>query len=313
VRAFSPDRTAFGRHETFPLRFGWLTKGFAAWQSNPAVFDSDDATVDLGVGKNMVTAIRYWLSAAQVLAHSNRALTATTLGEQIFGSEGWDPYLEDDATIWLIHWLIASNAAEATTPFWFFNRFHKPEFTAKELQDALNDFIERDVTATRASPSTIKHDIALLLRMYQTTSESKLIPTEEALDSPLSMLELLRHSEGSRYHESRPENRPSLPLAPFAYAVAELFEHLGQSILPVEQLLRSDGIVASPGSVFRLTEEGLLGKLEQLTAWLPMHFELRETAGIHQLYQLRVIGPLQMLRLHYHRANKGKKPTKRAP
>jgi len=55
----TPERSAFGRHETFPLRFGWLTKGVGAWLDNPIVFDEDDAIVKLGVGKNMVDAIRY--------------------------------------------------------------------------------------------------------------------------------------------------------------------------------------------------------------------------------------------------------------
>jgi hypothetical protein len=27
---FNPDKTAFGRHETFALRFGWLTKRLSA-------------------------------------------------------------------------------------------------------------------------------------------------------------------------------------------------------------------------------------------------------------------------------------------
>jgi hypothetical protein len=31
------------------------------------VFTSDDATVNLGVGKNMVAAIRYWLTATKVI------------------------------------------------------------------------------------------------------------------------------------------------------------------------------------------------------------------------------------------------------
>lgn len=56
--SLTPERSAFGRHETFPLRFGWLTKGFGAWLENRSVFDEEGAIVKLGVGKNMVDAIR---------------------------------------------------------------------------------------------------------------------------------------------------------------------------------------------------------------------------------------------------------------
>ena len=57
---FVANKVAFGRHETFHLRFGWLTKGYRSWCETPKIFEEDDPTVTLGVGKNMVTSIRYW-------------------------------------------------------------------------------------------------------------------------------------------------------------------------------------------------------------------------------------------------------------
>ena len=30
IKPFTPQKAAFGRHETFALRYGWLTKGFQA-------------------------------------------------------------------------------------------------------------------------------------------------------------------------------------------------------------------------------------------------------------------------------------------
>jgi len=92
------DRSAFGRHETFPLRFGWLTKGHQAWCENPDIFEQDDATVTLGVGKNMVSAIKYWMLATQIVHHDKTVFRPAELGSKIFDEVGWDPYLEDDAT-----------------------------------------------------------------------------------------------------------------------------------------------------------------------------------------------------------------------
>src|SRR6056300_893632 len=66
AQAFDPEITAFGRHETFPLRYSWLTKGVDAIDSNPNVFTDDAATVKLGVGNNMVKSIRYWLLATRM-------------------------------------------------------------------------------------------------------------------------------------------------------------------------------------------------------------------------------------------------------
>jgi hypothetical protein len=235
VKPLNKSSVSFGRHETFALRFGWITKGFRAWSQNSEIFESDNATVTLGVGKNMVHAIRYWLIASQVVEADGQSLVMTPLGNRIFDVEdGHDPFLEDDATIWLLHWLIASNAKDATAFFWFFNRFHKPEFTQAELFDALRDFV-RENTSARTSDNTLKSDITLLLRMYQSTIDFKTIPIEEGLDSPLSLLGLINDLEGSKYHESKSENRWNLPVAPFSYAVLEIFETTQLSSLPIEQ------------------------------------------------------------------------------
>ena len=124
---------SFGRHESFPLRFGWITKGLRALAANPNVFGRQDATVILGVGKNMVAAIKYWLQATGLAESSGRDLAPTKLADVAFGEHG-DPYLEDDATIWLLHWLLATTPTRATAIYWFFNHFHKPTFTSLALK-----------------------------------------------------------------------------------------------------------------------------------------------------------------------------------
>ncbi len=296
--SLTTEKSSFGRHETFPLRFGWLTKGVGAWLNDPEIFDKDEAIVELGVGKNMVEAIRYWMIASQIVTQNGKALEPTQIGQRIFYRDGWDPFLEDDTTIWLIHWLIASNPAEATTTFWFFNRFHKPEFTGKELQDALSNFV-RENLRSRVASATLKNDIGLLLRMYEPSRVSKATPLEEGLDSPMSLLRLLSHQEGSKVHLSRPEYRGRLPLAAFAFAVAQLFEKTKEQVLPMDRLLHSDGHLAAPGSVFRVTEECLVAKVEAMMAWLPRSFELRQTAGIHQIYRLTPLSSLEILTRYY--------------
>src|SRR5687768_6157952 len=100
MKPFDTERFSFGRHESFPLRFGWLSKGYRLWCDSETAFDEDDATVALGVGKNMVHAIRYWMIAAQVAVLKEHELVPTPIGMSIFCSTGWDPYLEDDTTLW---------------------------------------------------------------------------------------------------------------------------------------------------------------------------------------------------------------------
>ncbi len=293
-----PDKVAFGRNETFGLRYSWLTKGYQQLQLNSEVFASEDATVALGVGKNMVNAIRYWMLASQIIEQEEgKGYRPTAVGDAIFGQEGYDTYLEDEATIWLIHWLIATNREQATAWYWFFNQFHKPEFVSQEVSTALLDFVAQK--KLKSSVSTIKNDGNLVLRMYSRSKGNGRTPIEEALDSPLSQLNLITQSPGGRSFTSKPADREGLPLGIFGYAIAELFQHLEVKELPIEDLMYSASGCPSPGAIFRLTENALITKLEKLMHEVPGVFEIRETAGIHQVYMLMSVSPELFLRFHY--------------
>ncbi len=131
---------SFSGHETFPFRYPWLKKGFDAVAAAGDALLRDDAITTLGVGKNMVRSIRHWCLAAGVLEENRSAagaLRPTDLGNLLFADDGLDPYLEDPATLWLLHWQIASNRARATTWFWTFSHFHEPEFSREALTSAL--------------------------------------------------------------------------------------------------------------------------------------------------------------------------------
>ncbi|AFZ16745.1 hypothetical protein Mic7113_0840 [Allocoleopsis franciscana PCC 7113] len=110
---------AFARHETFHPRFGWLKKGFDWAKRDSEIFLKEDAPVRLGVGKNMVRSIRYWCSAFKVLENDTpdaRRLANASLsdfGEKLLAENGWDEFLEDPASLWLLHWNLLKPTCEA--------------------------------------------------------------------------------------------------------------------------------------------------------------------------------------------------------
>jgi hypothetical protein len=83
----------------------------------------------LGVGKNMVAAIRYWLTATKVIDNGS----ITEFGEFLNQK---DIYLEDDASLWLLHLALVQNKELATSVYWLFNHFHQNEFSAEEAENA---------------------------------------------------------------------------------------------------------------------------------------------------------------------------------
>lgn len=300
---FNPDKMAFGRHETFALRYGWLSKGFQAMAEKKSIFESDDATVRLGVGKNMVAAIKYWLRACRMIDPVEN--TPTDLGNELLSVDGFDPYLEDEATIWLLHWLLATNAELATSWFWFFNRFHKPDFTGQELATALADFVnDKVINKKKPALATLSNDATLIPRMYTQSTGNTRTPIEDALDSPFSLLGLVTQSAGGRSYQSRPMARPDLPIGILGFAVCEMFEMKNTSAIPIEDFMYSKDNYPAIGSVFRLTESDLVAKLERLVNYIPGVFDMRDTAGQHQLYLSEATDAKTFIIEHYNNPGK---------
>jgi len=288
------EKTTFGRHETFPLRYGWLTKGFEAVKAEPDLFNKPEhAMVKLGVGRNMVNAIQYWLQAARVVEFDMGEARATELGEALLG-EGRDRYLEDEATLWIVHWLIASNAEVATGIYWFFNRFATQTFHDREVIRSLVDFIEQELQIRR-SLSTLKSDVSTLLRLYAPETGR----SDDHLDSPLALLHLIETKGGGEYQSTRMV-RPFLPPIALHFALSQRFEEPQIVALPIRALLYGDDFRAAPGAVFRLSEDGLMTLLLKVLDYYPESYELRETAGINQIYLgKKPQRPLEVLYNHY--------------
>ena len=292
---------SFGRNESFPLRFGWIAKGLKALNDDPKIFNREDATVILGVGKNMVASIRYWLQATGVAVRNKttNVLEPTPLGQIAFGDRG-DLYLEDEGTIWLLHWLLASNPVGATAIYWFFNHFHKPTFTGSEVATALTDFVNHEVSS-KVAVTTLKRDAQLVLRMYSRTLGGTRLTLEDALDSPLATLNLQERLDGRNYRAA-PTDRAEIPLNVFAFAVAQLFDQTSVAQLAIQDLMYSGKNHCAPGAVFRMTEEGLIRKLEALCEAYPHVLRLDRTAGVFQLYKLGKFDDLSIIRDRYSSA-----------
>ena len=280
-----PSKYTFGRHGSFQLRYGWLTKGFLAFKEDSNVFASDDSTVTLGVGKNMVNSIAYWLRAADILGHNG----FTRFGEKLLGD--FDTYLEDDATLWLLHLKLAQNIELSTSIYWLFNHFHKTNFTTNEAFVALQEFIDTNRN-TQTSENTIKMDISVILRMYA-PHKSKQTQIDDMLESPLSLLKLIEYHDG-RYYFTQ-SKRDQIPIEVIAYAIKEYFPN--EKIIPVKELMYGEQLALN--KVLKISEDSLLGYLESLVDKYPKDYQLREDAGIFQLHISSKVEGLTYLKQYY--------------
>jgi hypothetical protein len=295
-----PTTLAFSGHETFPFRYSWLKKGVDAVREVPVLFRSDEAMTTLGVGKNMVRSIRHWCLAAGVIeeiAGNSRKPTGcfrpSALGEALFAEEGLDPYLEDPATLWLLHWQIASNVRRCTTWFWAFSYFHEPEFTRETLYSALFAWSQA-AGAKRLAASSLRRDIDCFLRTYVPSRQSKVLVLEDTLDCPLVELNLIHATADRQAYQFHRGAQPHLPDGVLFFSVLDFWDRsaAGMTTLSLRDLARQPG---SPGQLFKLDENALADRFARIEPWTQGAVSYDETAGLRQLYRRRFQPALGML------------------
>jgi Protein of unknown function (DUF4007) len=269
----SPVIPTFARHETFHPRFGWLKKGFDLAQQDRSVFLQDDATVRLGVGKNMVSAIRYWCNAFKILDDDQ----PSEFGNKLLGNNGWDRFLEDPASLWLLHWYLLKPTCEAAAWYYMFNIFRNVEFTKEELLNGLKDYAA--TLNKNLAESSLSKDMTCILRMYVAQDGSKNTPLEDSIDCPFTELGLIRTvGKNYQFKIGAKTNLPSAIIVATCLEYATLVTRETKTI-SISRLLYDEG---SPGMVFKLTENVLCDAIEIVSKKFNSII-LSDTAGLIQL------------------------------
>jgi hypothetical protein len=282
-----PPKPTFGGHEKFPFRHGWLKKGVDAAAEDPTLFSQNQALVKLGVGKNMVRSIRHWCLATNLLQEAAgtgriRPLWPTPLANQLLPESGWDPYLEDIGSYWLIHWELTSNKARALIWRLLFAQFYIPEFTKSQLVS----FCARQLESAniQVTPQTVERDVDCCLRTYVMASRLQQGAfSEDSLDCPLAELELLRFSPGDNMYTFNTGPKATLPVHVFGYALFMFLRSFANTrrAVAVDDCLYYPG---SPGQVFKLDENSLVEYLEALELLTDGRLRLQESTGLRQMY-----------------------------
>ena len=294
---------SFSGHQAFPFRYTWLKKGVDAVKQKPTIFADDSATITLGVGKNMVRSIHHWCQIAGLIegdgvdSNNRRRFTPTGFGDKIFADDGFDPYLEDAATLWLIHWKLATNVNRATTWFWAFSIFGQNEFRKNTFISKLIDWAKTS-TRNQISENSIKRDVDCFFRTYVPSRQTKTTIIEDTFDCPLVELNLISNSADESIYRFHRGPKPSLPIEIFAAALSEFWDtrFSGNNTLTLANIAYSE---SSPGRIFLLDEDTLVEYLDRLDNLTKGALRYDETAGVKQVYRDRQVDPMKLLHSYY--------------
>jgi len=278
-------------HRSFYLRDGWINKGLM----NVSAFHSEYPVDELGVGDAMVYAIRYYLETMELIdsvkvSNKKNYFLTEKFGEII---NKYDRYLEDDFTIWLLHYKFVKNIEEATSFNIFFNLFDYEEFTKNELNDYIYNIIEKQNLGKAISKKSIKSDVDCIIKNYNISSLNEKATPEENFSSPFIELGLL--SEKDRNSERiYMKNKPDFSTLNEYVLYYVMLEQIGdKESISIENLLCNINNIGKIFNLDRYLINEYLDKLEKKELIV-----VNRTAGLNQVYINKI--PLESVLDQYY-------------
>lgn len=277
-------KLTFSGHESFFCKSLWLKKGYDAVKDGMN-FNSPDAVAQLGVGKNMVSSIRYWMKSFGLL--DDKGLTS--LAHYLFDDEfGKDPYIEDIGTLWLLHYQLLKERVASIyyLTFWGFKR-EKNEFTREQLLT----FIRRKCIASGQknvyNENTVKKDIKTLLQMYVAPEDIRSIEDFTALFIDLGLIK--RKEEVFSFDEISPSFIPELIIL---YAMLDM-KGDGHTL--------SIDMMQEISLTFGLSIPNYVEIVRCLVKMFPEKIAYTDNSGIKNVQFLETIEPYSILDIYYSR------------
>ena len=294
----------FSGHQTFPLRITWLPKaaGEIVAGADP-LSNIDEGITQLGLGKNMVEALRCWIEAFQIAVRTESKWKLSAIGSLIFDpADGLDPYFEDVSTSWLLHWLISTNT---NAPFFawecLFNRWPATEFSASQVMESFQR--ESNATARPASPVTLRQHWEVFLHSYRLPKADK---GEDHLDSAMSMLRLIREFGQRPNAAGKWETlyafdfgrKQAISEQLFAFFLHDWWNHKyrNERTVPLREIVLGDH---SPGRLLKMQEAEIIQRVNELATRHPKIFRIVESANLRQLHRLQDSNGLGDLKAAY--------------
>lgn len=283
------NKLAFSGHEKFHCRQFWLKKGYDFVQEHGR-FSDENAVVALGVGKNMVNSIRYWLKAFDLVDQQEQP---NPLAREIFSENGRDPYLENIGTVWLLHYYLVTHG-QASIYGLFFNQFRKEriEFTKEQFLNFLKRTCE--TYNLTVSENSLRNDIDILIKNYVRPKRSTQ-NIEDDFSGLLIDLDLLQElsSGGTTWYKVENRERDDIPAEIVLYAILD--QEAGNVSISFDKLLNAENSV---GLVFALSANGLMRKIREITAQFS-DIIFSDDAGIRELQFKQAFQKEELLRQYY--------------
>lgn len=268
----------FRAHDTFYIRKGWLSKGMKCVVADEDVFISktNNPMDVLGIGSNMVKALRYWLQVVGLTVEpkkGKRSQRLTKLGNLIYEN---DRYIEEAGTLYLLQYKLASNPEEATAWYYFFNEFSLAEFSKDDFAESIQKYIKMTGDGESIAPRSLNDDFQCIINTYlpRYKASSAKVSAENNIDCPfgeLGLVDILNKAKKT-YKKSAPVADSISPWV----ALAVISDNAdGRQEIPLNELLTAP---CNIGRVFNLDSISMLDVLYRIERLGEL--KINRTAGL---------------------------------
>lgn len=293
----------FRAHDTFFIRKGWLSKGMERVVAKDDLFiDKTENPMDiLGIGSNMVKALRYWLQAVGLTSEETKGRhiqKLTPLGRKIYEK---DRYIEELGTLYLLQYQLAKQKEEATAWYYFFNEFTMSEFTREDFVQGLQNYIVGIVGEFRKAIRSLNDDFACIINTYlpRYKSNPEKVSPENNIDCPFGELGLIDIANKKRktYKKSIPAARTFHPWVIYAVIVDQAN---GRVEISLNELLTKP---CNIGKVYNLDAIAMLDVLHEVENWGMI--KIIRTAGLDVIHLNEQLTFEQCVTKYYETINEG--------
>ena len=287
----------FRAHDTFFIRKGWLSKGMRCVANAPDVFISrEENPMDvLGIGANMVKALRYWLQAVGLTSEPKKGKhlqTFTELGKLIYKH---DTYIEEMGTLYLLQYCLASQKEDATAWYFFFNEFSMSEFSREDFVAALQKYIKMEDSETEYAIRSLNDDFQCIINTYlpRYKSNPARISPENNIDCPFGELGLvdILNKRKKTYKKSIPA---SDTLNPYVVLAIIVDNSAGHKEITLNELLTAPCNIGKVFNLDSITMLDVLYRIEKIGL-----IKINRTAGLDVITLQEELSFLESVRRFY--------------
>ena len=274
----------FSGHESFTCKTLWLKKGYDFIKGEND-FNMPSSVIELGVGKNMVSSIRYWMRSFGLSKNDELTPIAKYLLDT---DKGKDPYIEDLGTLWILHFMLVSQC-EATLYYLLFTQLQRERkiFDRQHVVNFVKRVMAEEGKLTQFNENTIKKDIGTLLLNYVLPQKSKALDDYSSL---LIDLEIIRVEADGKNYIFNIEGKREVPWQVFLFAILTL---KGKDNSVSYDLLQEIGLM------FCMNDMEVIEMCKTIETNHQEGIRYSDTAGIRQLQFLNEISVEEVLNEYY--------------